>query len=518
MKHSHFFTALLLNSGVIFAYGQAGALDPTFGNNGIVTTAYQGNSEGQDIAIQSDGKIVVVGSTEDTIQILRLNRYLSDGTLDNSFGTGGTATIDSFFSMGNAVIIQPDGKIVVAGNAFSTSANAHVLVVRFNTDGTLDNSFGTAGIVTTPVGNYGNVIRDVALQVDGKIVVGGTSFVTPVTDMLLLRYNADGSIDSSFGTGGKRLIGSSNLHDDGKFVLIQNDGKILIGGMRHGTNIPADIEVARVHPNGTTDVSFGTNGIVLTDVSGASDWAKTGAIQNDGKLVIGGFASVQLSNVGVTPHFCVLRYNTNGSLDMTFNGIGIVLDMLYANNNFGNALQIQSNGSIVLAGKGWDRFLMARYTPAGIVDSTFGVNGHVVTDIASGEDVCYALAIQSDTMIVLCGSSVNGSGIRDFALARYGTGTASIDELSNDFGEVSVHPNPVRANSVLTYTLMKSDEVSIQLYSMDGRLLQTILNGENQSNGEKTIELELKEDLSAGIYMILIKSSSASRIVQIYKE
>src|SRR5262245_24661714 len=213
----------------------AGALDPTFGTGGKVTTDLQGSSQddGQAVAVQADGKIVVAGSFQGID--FAVVRYNADGTLDATFGTGGKV-ITNFgpgFTTDAAqdLAIQSDGKIVVVGSS-TNSVGTDFAVARYNADGTLDASFGTGGLVTT---NFGGTSLDaaqgVAIQADGKIVVTGSSnSASPQDDFAVVRYNADGSLDTGFGTGGKVTTDFAGSIDDAFAVALQADGKIVAAG------------------------------------------------------------------------------------------------------------------------------------------------------------------------------------------------------------------------------------------------------------------------------------------------
>ena len=225
------------------AQAAAGDLDPTFGVGGTLMTDINRSTDiANAVAVQADGKLVVVGQTykqndysnEDFV----VARYNTDGTLDNTFGRGGKVRTDfpGLAAVPSAVVIQPDGKIVVAGGAFPLFTFAgDFKVVRYNPNGSLDRSFGSGGIVTTtfPEGSYA---FDVALQPDGKIIAAGTVFVNFIpgessnTDFALARYNQDGTPDASFGNGGQVSTDFFGMEDDAFSVLIQPDGKITVTG------------------------------------------------------------------------------------------------------------------------------------------------------------------------------------------------------------------------------------------------------------------------------------------------
>src|SRR5205814_6580715 len=324
---------LALFSGVQIAQAADGGLDPTHGEGGMVTTDIHHSTDiANAVVIQADGKLVVVGqiyknndySNEDFV----VTRYNTDGTLDNTFGRGGKARTDfpGLAAVPSAVVIQADGKIVVAGGAFPLFTFAgNFEVVRYNPNGSLDRSFGNGGIVTTtfPEGSYA---FDVALQPDGKIIAAGTVFVDfnpgdlSDTDFALYRFNSDGSLDTTFGNGGMVTTDFFGNEDDAFSILIQPDGKIVAVGSANDPATFYDFAAARYLSNGTIDTPFGVAGKVSTDFGDQNfDRARSAALQADGKIVAAGFA---ISQNGGVQNFAVARYTSNGVLDTTFSRDG----------------------------------------------------------------------------------------------------------------------------------------------------------------------------------------------------
>ncbi len=323
---------------LILRYNKKGTLDSTFGTGGVVT--YNGTAnhhdEGQGVAIQPDGKIVVVGhSFNGSKWVAVLLRYISNGTLDSTFGTGGVVTYNRSSPVdlsveGHGVAIQPDGKIVVLGDTMDLpywNANWDVILIRYNSNGTLDNTFGTGGAVTYngPANGVdwmpGNG-NSLALQKDGKIVVVGSSYNWIQWDVLLLRYNSNGTLDNTFGIGGAVTYNSpANSDDYGNAVALQGDGKIVVVGESFRWTSYWDALLLRFNSNGTLDNSFGTGGAVIYNGPGNNDdYANGVALQKDGKIVVVG----ESYNWTSLWDALVLRYSTNGTLDNTFGTGGVV--------------------------------------------------------------------------------------------------------------------------------------------------------------------------------------------------
>jgi len=271
------------------AQAAPGDLDPAFGSGGKVITDFGASDLGHGIAVQSDGKIVVAGETNPYSDDFALARYDANGSLDPSFGSGGKVQTDFGFDNGEfayAVAIQNDGKIVAAGGGFSPSTLTDFALARYNADGSLDASFGGGGKIVTHLQRteYAN---GVAIQPDGKIVaVGATRQSTSVDgyDFGVVRYNPNGSLDTTFAGSGFVITPFSSIADSASAVVIQPDGKILVVGF--GNNAPGTggFALARYNPDGSLDASFDSDGKVLSDF-GAGDGV---ALQPDGKILVAG--------------------------------------------------------------------------------------------------------------------------------------------------------------------------------------------------------------------------------------
>ena len=285
-------------------------------DSGCVTTPSYYNSG---VTIQSDGKILVVGQSKayGSLNDFVLMRYNPDGRLDSSFSGDGVVTTDFFGyeDIPTTVALQSDGKIVVAGRS---SDNNHFLnyftLVRYNTDGSLDTSFSGDGKVTTDFGGVVDALWSMTLQSDGKVVVVGQHFGNQASCLALLRYNTDGSLDTSFSNDGKVILLNFILTEgySGNDVAVQLDGKILVAGCMDN-----DFALVRFNTDGTLDTGFSGDGIVTTDFGNSIDQATCVTLQNDGKIVVAGYKSWG------EPYSSVLiaRYNTDGSLDTSFTGI-----------------------------------------------------------------------------------------------------------------------------------------------------------------------------------------------------
>jgi uncharacterized delta-60 repeat protein len=429
----------------------AGVLDTTFGGGDgkVISDIVTADSdEARAVAIQADGKIVVAGYSNGSGNFdFALARYTTSGVLDTTFGGGdGKVTTDIVTAdadYAQAVAIQADGKIVVAGYSNGSGTNDFALA-RYTTAGVLDTTFGGGDgkLVTDIVTADQDFAYAVSIQADGKIVVAGTSNGSGTNDFALARYTTAGALDATFGTGGKVTTDIVTADNDiGSAMVIQADGKIIVSGRSNGSG-SFDFALARYTTAGALDATFGTGGKVTTDIVTAdTDIVNAMAIDADGKIVVFG----ETNGAGAGYDFALARYTTAGALDATFGTGGKVTTDMGA--DYGYAVAIQADGKIVVAGtsngSGTNDFALARYTPAGVLDTTFSQDGKVLTDINTGTDDIRAIAIDADGKIVVAGTS-DGSGTTDFALARYlaaGSGplnpTETLYALSGD-GQISV--------------------------------------------------------------------------------
>jgi len=394
--------------------GGTSILDPTFGTRGKVTTAIGTFDDGAyALAIQSDRKLVVAGFSYTGMQYeFALVRYNADGSLDTTFNTTGIAT--TAIGTGGAayaLAIQADGKLVVAGGA-NTGTQYEFALVRYNTDGSLDTSFNTTGIVTTAIGIVNDQAYALAIQSDGKLVVAGYSYTGTQYEFALVRYNSDGSLDATFNTTGKVTTAIGSINDVSYDLAIQSDGKLVVAG-HSATGTQYEFALVRYDTDGSLDTSFNATGIVTTAIGTVDDEAYALAIQSDGKLVVAGYSF---------NNFALVRYNSDGSLDTTFNTTGEVTTAIGTHGDKAYALAIQLDGKLVAAGtsntSAGPVIALARYNPDGSLDTTFNTTGKVTTAIGTQGDEALALKIQVDGKLVAAGSSFNATQTV-FALARY---------------------------------------------------------------------------------------------------
>jgi uncharacterized delta-60 repeat protein len=392
---------------------------PTFrsGDGIVITDVALGVDQAWSLAPLPDGKVLVAGSAELDVSHVLLARLLPDGSLDMTFGSNGLVV--TRFGDGPAsardIHVLPDGRIVVAGTARVADVDVFA-VARYLGDGTLDASFGTEGRVTTSLGRPAHEGHSIAVQSDGSVILAGTVGThTPDARFAMLRYTAAGVLDTGFGTDGAVVTGFDGVAGEGSTVALQADGRILIGGsVRIG--LDRDYALERYLPDGTPDLAFGASGRILYDLGSNSDIALTLHLQGDGRIVLAGY-SVRAGSID----FALLRVDADGSRDSTFGTNGVVVTALGAGPDVVRAVASQPDGALVVAGFSTDdmqRATIARYTAGGVLDASFGEEGKVISDWGPGSAAAHAITITSDGRIVVAGFGVGATG-RDFALARY---------------------------------------------------------------------------------------------------
>jgi len=411
---------LAFPSQIVVQAGE-GDLDTTFGTGGKVTIDIAPGSfdEAGAVAVLPDGRIILGSSTfaNGHFQMV-LTRLRPDGVIDTGFGVNGHATAAFPGSQGEratALTIQSDGKIVVAGSTGSDFA-----VVRFASDGSLDTTFGTGGLASSDLGGQDRGFA-VVLQSDGKIVVAGERLVGTSLDFAVVRYSTNGSLDTSSDGDGvvtTTFAAAPDSFDSARAVNVQADGRIVVAG---SSNLA--FALARYTSNGALDTTFGIGGLVTTDlaidnfVSGATDLI----IQPDGHVLAGGTGT----GPSRFSSFALIRYEADGSLDTAFGTGGSVLTPIGAGTSNSRivGIAVQADGKIVAAGNrdagtGLD-FAAARYEANGDLDTSFGVGGTVVTDINSSSDRATGMALQPDGRLLVVGTTNQFLPVFDIGLVRY---------------------------------------------------------------------------------------------------
>jgi uncharacterized delta-60 repeat protein len=413
-----------------------GILDNTFDNDWkVLIPLGSPDDEGGSLVIQSDGKIVIAGSVlkntnDHDIGVTRLS---TNGSLDGSFDNDGSVStyIGSYEDFGNSIVIQSDGKIVATGISYN-GTDFDIVVIRYNKDGSLDKTFDSDGIVTTPVGNSSDYGTSIAIQADGKIVVAGYSSGGFHTNITIIRYNNNGTLDTTFDTDGMVSTNVTNFDNFGFSLAIQADGRIVVAGTSlNGNGFDYDIVVVRFNINGSLDTSFDNDGSVTTAGGGFLGSAVSIAIQNDGKIVVVGSGSN-----GANRDIFVVRFNENGSLDNTFDNDGIINTSVGSSDDFGVSLAIQTDGKILVTGYSMDGIYsdisVVRYNKDGTLDNTFSTDGKLTTSVSSFDDFSNSIVLQNDGKILVAGYGNFFNSNSDIVVVRYNRDGSLDSTFDND--------------------------------------------------------------------------------------
>lgn len=359
---------------VLSRYNTDGTLDTSFGTNGIVVTAVNTNNESpKTVTLQDDGKILVAGgyaptATSDSIVM----RYNADGTLDTTFSTDGMAEID--FSVTstdiiNDMVVQPDGKIVVVGYG-SFSGTNQITVARLHSDGTLDTSFDGDGTLLLPVNGTGSYGNEVELLSDGRIMIGGYADNGTDNDVVLISLNSDGSLDTSFDTDGTLMI-DMTASESGSAMVVDESDNIYIAGLSNVSG-NSDTIVIKVDDSGSLVTGFGTNGIATHAIGSPYEAVNDMVLQDDGKIIIVGDAYNGSNN-----DISVIRLNSDGTLDTTFDGDGKIRDDMNGATDSAKAVALDNKGAILVVGNtsidGSGESFLARFESEGSFDKYFHI-------------------------------------------------------------------------------------------------------------------------------------------------
>ncbi|HEX5444862.1 MAG TPA: hypothetical protein VFW87_13580, partial [Pirellulales bacterium] len=410
----------------------AGAVDTAFGENGVALAAFgASNATALASALEPDGKLVVAGGLQDD-QHHELGfvvaRFNADGSLDNSFGSGGEVTI-SPGGMAHQLAIQPDGKILIAGDdAGNLQQN---VLVRLDADGTVDGSFGNNGSVV-----LNGISSDFALLPGGKIV----SVQGDTGSYQLTRFNANGSLDTSFGQGGTVTAAASTALPPTDIAL-DTSGRILVSGYVNQTNPAVNyVAVTRFNADGSLDTTFGSGGSQRTTLRGVVDDLNCLALQPDGKILAGGLSVHPVTQVGWD--LVLMRYNSDGTLDTTFGANGIVIDAMGSLDSAINRMFVEPNGTIVAAGRLGEDAALYRFHSNGSLDDSFG-SGGVAAAMGFQHDG-YGAVEQADGKYLLAGTA--GSPTQ-FAVERF---TGETPVTTSGIADISVPAGTTSQSVVLT--------------------------------------------------------------------
>jgi uncharacterized delta-60 repeat protein len=381
-------------------FGPNGDLDLTFGEDGIVLVPFSaGNSSANALALDEQGRVVVVGRADGTTGGIAIARILANGTLDGTFGTAGIVVVPITFVEGRDVGILDDQRIVVAGSGSNGNGGA-IHTLRLLPDGSRDPSYGGTGVFVVPVPGSNEDVRAVLPQADGGMIIAGDAWdgVGPQS-FLLARVLGDGSLDPSFGAGGIVNVAVAPGYAAAFDASQRPDGRILaIGQIMEG------IGAARYLPNGALDEAFGEDGAIrVYGVGPGFDRASRLAVRPDGRLLVGE------TSEGYPCYLCatVVQFDPDGRTDSTFGyrGKAVSSSPLFVGGEYLPVpIALQSDGKVVVASAGWPASVaITRFTDNGFPDPTFGTGGTSLIFLAGGQFTVVDLAVDESGALVLVG-------------------------------------------------------------------------------------------------------------------
>ncbi len=449
-----------------------GDTDPAFNGNAPVSFQIsQKELYMQDMALLPDGKLLVcvnVYNLNNALYTPTLFRLLPDGSLDPDFGGAAGKSFPAISGFNNlqyrCLKVQSDGKIVVAGYATpdTPNANEQLALFRLLSNGMPDPAFSSDGFAATPVGSSYASVSGVEIQADGKIVVAGTGVVNGLEDFAVARFTSSGMLDAGFDGDGIGLYSMSDLNDRSAGICVQNDGKLVLGGYANfgsggtGSNFAA----LRLNANGAPDTSFDGDGKVVISASDQSDGARSILLQPDGKIVLGGYTYNDASYYDVA----LVRLYPDGTPDNSFGGDGI---------------------------------------------STFPFS-------TNNSDIIYGMALQPDGKIIATGL-VRVDQYNQILLARFVSGiVVDAPEVPAVLGEISLYPNPVYGQGTLSYTLRDGTRVRADLYNAQGQLIQNVLQEEWRSAGKQVDVFTPAPHIPPGAYFVRLAAGQEVVMVPVF--
>lgn len=505
------FITLMLAACSLVLQAQSGSLDNTFNGNGIVTGSYtSGNNSADAMAIQPDGKIIVAGGTGTASSIkVGVSRHNSDGTLDSTFGTAGKMDFSSGWikSFVKDIKIQQDGKIVMGGYRWNNSTG-DFLMVRLNANGSFDTTFGTNGIAIID-GGQTEVAESFDIDSNGDYMISG--YIED--DFAMAKVKSDGTLDTNFGNSGWVITPFSDYASYSFDTLVSDiDGRIFLAGMLlNGYENKYEYAIAAYLPNGTLDTTFGDQGKLHFNVGTDNDFGMRILQLKNGQILFGGHSWYATSPLRY--ELAVARLNADGRFDNTYGTNGIFKTRLVGNGtSYFAGMALQENDKLVITGsanEGNDyNFGLARVNPNGALDTTFGQGGKVFMQIPTstyGES--YNVGIQADGKIVVSGDTeLPGLPIQYF-IARFNDKVLAVQNTDNTL--VQLYPNPATDHINLDFG-KSGKEYEVEIYNMVGQKVMTA-----KASNKSAINVS---SLVQGNYVLTMKSGGNTKTIQFIKK
>lgn len=500
-----------------YTQAQDGTLDISFGNNGTVVETFLDETSEFYGLVKTDEALYAAGFAKpESNEKIAVAKFDLDGDLDTSFGDNGLVVLDIGSGNGRATTLlqDADGKLVAAGWTRFGNKDQYV-VARMELDGSLDASFGDAGIATGSFSGSSfaeDEIADAKFLSDGKIIVVGRSYNGLSDDGFVGCLNADGTLNTDFGDAGKYIIDFDGgpPSEDANAVVITADDRIVVGGtVSLEFNEERSMYLIKMDVNGVIDATFGNSGIVLYTINANTTAGLNAlALDNEGRILTGGgaFDTDELDN-----NFFVTRYSADGELDNTFGDNGAVILQRSSNESIFD-LHVRLNGDILAAGStgGFgSSFAIVRLEGGeGTQDLSFGNNGWATTQVETTFSGIRSVAIE-EGCIYAAGFGYDGDLYKS-ALAKYinegmATNVGQVFTASADF---SVFPNPIQSDFSIEFDLLENTDLRIDLMDANGRKVTELLPFQNLKQGAQRLSFTVPANLTAGNYWLSLTSKN----------
>lgn len=485
-----------------FLSAQSVTLDSTFGVNGQVNTDLYdpyGNPYGNNIVLLPNGEVTVIGLVLDSTALPVVAKFGADGVLDSSF----MQILPNLGDRSSGLADQSDGKFLATG--IESASPYRGLIYRINPEGALDPTFGSGGVSMLSVDVFDNIIP-MELSTGKTLVYGDEDMLNAGIRLFASRLHANGEVDTDFGENGYFRF---DLGDQKVLItaaIEQPDGKILFAGMASW-----NLFLLRMHPNGTIDLSFGTEGYLIDPMPSGGE-AYGIALQPDGKIVACGYGDPSFQPI-------VVRYHPNGSRDTTFGDQGVVYFSEIGDPTEGIGIEVLPNGKIISGISSFyaNNFYLAQLLPSGERDSSFGING--VYEYLNNDFRARAMS-RSANLLAVSGREEANAGFNKIVLLRFlldlNVGTLNPAEPDPTLW---VYPNPIMEQFTLEFGLEQQEQVSVYLTDIQGKLVQNLIQNKPFEPGKHTLTLSCPSHLPAGNYVLSLDVAGKKMVsVQVTKK
>ena len=490
------------------------SLDPSFGTDGITSVAVGIQNAGSStVSLLPDGEFIVSGYGVAGLAgyDFTLVKFTADGQIDANFADNGISLLDiSGYQKSDlpySSTVQDDGKILIVGRSYGSS-NLDVVLARYLPNGQLDSMFADNGHFAFDYQGHSDRGYDVAIQADQKIVLSGYLSDDSTSVLMVMRFNPNGLLDSTFADNGLYIndFGVSNSRAY-KIEVLPNQKLIISGRAIFETS--KDLVLLQLNPDGTLDTDFGTNGVSIIDVSNESDdVGYSFLVQEDGSFLIGGDALVD------TTKFATLtKVLSNGMLDMNFGTNGKIVDTL-AGTKIITSIINQPDGKILVNAHSSSINTLIRFSSNGQLDTDFGINGVYALPI-SNHLLGDAMLFQPDGKLVVLGKQLVNKV--EIAMVRFITEfTVGIVDFSLA-ENILTYPNPILSETTFEYSLKQPEHLSLKLFDLSGKCIQTFFSNQEKNQGTHQESIRINPSIPAGNYILRLSNEIGGVTVKITK-